>query len=180
MGRGKTGTFGEKPTGPDKWGPEMQDAFCDELAKHGVIIGACDAVGISYCWMNQTRKKDSDFDDKVKESLKRYHLALRKAAHQRAVDGIVERPIVDGEGNIIGEVRKFSDSLLLALLKRTDEGFKERVSLDGKVKTDSTVNQLPIDLACLTKKERTSFVKIVAKLKAHAEELAREQAQQDE
>lgn len=169
MARGPTGRPGAKLPGPDKWDDEMRAAFCEALGKYGVLQGACDAVGISYEHMNKTRKADKAFDENVKAALRRYNNVLREEAHRRAVEGWVERPIVEG-GEIVGEVRKVSDTLMALLLKRTDPGFKERVEHDGKLKTDSTVTNAPLDISCLTKKEQATFIRLVAKIKKHAEE----------
>lgn len=42
---------------------------------------------------------------------------LEDEAHRRAVEGVSPRPICDKEGNEIGEIREYSDSLLTLLLR---------------------------------------------------------------
>jgi hypothetical protein len=71
-------------------------------------------IGCSTAW--QWRKNDPEFaaawDEAVAEGVDR----LEDEAHRRAVEGYNSRPIYH-KGKKVGEIRKYSDSLLTPLLK---------------------------------------------------------------
>jgi hypothetical protein len=121
----------------DKFTGKCRQDFLDELERTGHIYHACKVAGISYQTMKHHRvggpKADRDpaFESDYQQAFGNYVAMLKAEAQRRAVDGWEERPILDKDGNVKGHVQKYSDALLLALLKRSDEGYKERVQVDA-------------------------------------------------
>ncbi|MBF0098390.1 MAG: hypothetical protein HQM04_13305 [Magnetococcales bacterium] len=89
--------------------------FLAALAQSGVITEAAQAAGMSRGCVYTHRAKDPEFAREWDDSLLQFADSLEAAAHQRAVDGWLE-PIFQG-GELVGHARRYSDSLLLALLK---------------------------------------------------------------
>ena len=129
----------------DKFTGKCRATFLEELARTGHIYHACKVAGISYQTMKHHREggpkadRDPDFEGDYLQAMGDYVGTLKKEAQRRAVDGWDERPVIDKEGNVVGHVKKFSDTLLLALLKRSDDGYKERVQVDAKTEHTGTV-----------------------------------------
>lgn len=122
-----------------------KDRFLEELERTGHVYHSCKVAGMSYQLMKHHREggpkadRDPEFEEQYQNAMASFLETLRKEAIRRAVDGWKERPVVDKEGNVVGEVRKYSDRLLELLLKRHDEGFKERVAVDAKTEHTGTV-----------------------------------------
>lgn len=129
----------------DKFTGKCRQTFLEELARTGHIYHACKIAGISYQTMKHHRKggpkadRDPTFEADYQQAMGDYVGMLKAEAQRRAVDGWEERPVIDKEGHIVGHVQKYSDNLLLALLKRSDDGYKERVQVDAKTKHEGTV-----------------------------------------
>lgn len=111
-------------------GPAEKAVIVEVLANTGHIWTACEAVGCAPSNVYKTRNLDDAFNDACNEAVAQYARKLHMAAEHRAVEGVL-RPITgrvdkDQDG-IIGYERQYSDSLLLAMLKKFDpEGYKDR------------------------------------------------------
>lgn len=96
------------------------------------VSQACEAAGVGRSTVYDRRKVDEEFAaawDAIAESTTEL---LEQEAFRRAHDGWIERPILDEDGNEIGQVRKFSDTLLIFLLKaRRPHIYRERVEHSG-------------------------------------------------
>ncbi len=106
-------------------------------ARTGEKLAAAEAAGITLRTLNRKIERggehyDSHFADAMDAAHERWIGTLRRAAYSRAVEGWVERKGTRG-GQVL-EVRKFSDVLLLALLKAKDPAFKDRVAIDSTVR----------------------------------------------
>lgn len=115
---------------------DVRTTFLRELASTGHIYHACRVAGVSYQTMKLHRRggkrEDLEFEADYQQAMGDYVGVLKAEAQKRAVVGWDERPVIDKEGNVRGHVHKYSDTLLLALLKRSDDGYKERVQVDAK------------------------------------------------
>ncbi len=122
---------------------EVRVTFLRELTATGHIYHACRVAGISYQTMKLHRaggsREDPEFEAQYQQAMGDYVGMLKAEAQKRAVEGWDERPVIDKEGNVVGQVHKYSDTLLLALLKRSDDGYKERVQVDAKTEHQGTV-----------------------------------------
>lgn len=95
-----------------------------------------------YAWM----KSDTDFATRVNDikpvAKNTYLGALEQEAHRRAVEG-VEEPVFF-QGRLVAHVRKYSDTLLIVLLKaNAPEKYRERTEITGK---DGKALEVEIDV----------------------------------
>lgn len=107
-----------------------REVFIAWLRKKGNITAACDKAKISRQHAYRTRDEDATFaaewDDALQEATERLEMEARRRAH----DGVLE-PVFQG-GVKVGAVRKYSDTLLIFLLKaHAPEKYRERVEHSG-------------------------------------------------
>ena len=122
--------------------PEKLAAFCAALAETGIVARACKAVEISRQTAYRWREENPDFAEAWEKALEIGITALEDEAHRRAFEG-VEEPIYH-QGDRIGSVRKYSDTLSIFLLKahRPDK-YRDNYKIDFTGKLD--VNALSED-----------------------------------
>ncbi|MBF0185326.1 MAG: hypothetical protein HQM06_13200 [Magnetococcales bacterium] len=89
--------------------------FLETLATCGVVRRAAEVSGTTRKSLYTYRTSDPDFAEAWDIALQDFADRLEEAAHSRAVDGY-EEPVFQG-GQQVGTVRKYSDSLLLAMLR---------------------------------------------------------------
>ncbi len=74
--------------------------------------------------MSRYRNTDAEFARQELEAYEDYKNKLEEAADRRAVDGFLE-PVYQ-QGDLVGHKRKYSDTLMLARLKRLDPEYREK------------------------------------------------------
>lgn len=110
-----------------KW----EKAFITSLCLYGVVSKACEAASISRSVVYENRESHEDFAQAWAEALEIAADVMELEVRRRAVDG-VEEPVYQG-GKEVGTIRRYSDTLLMFLLKGTrPEKFRERHELVGK------------------------------------------------
>lgn len=125
---------------PEKVAPTWEKAFLSALAEVGVVRYACKAAGVDSGLVYAKRKADETFAASWAEALENASDSLEEEAVRRAKDGIVE--IVVGKNGEIHENRKYSDTLLIFLLKGArPEKYRERfdTKLSGSLDVTSIV-----------------------------------------
>lgn len=121
---------------------EFKETFVMMLGQVPNITAVCRLMDISASNIHVARKKDPKFDEAVLAAIDEGYDMLEEEARRRAVDGIVEpvfyrgEQVVDVSGNPTG-IRKYSDQLLIALLKgyrpkRFNPGAKVQIGTDDK------------------------------------------------
>ncbi len=95
----------------EKW----QVTFLQWLAKKGNISAACRKAKIDRKWAYVVRDRDPFFKEAWDEALEVATEALEEEARRRAQEGTL-RPVYY-EGKKVGNVREYSDTLLIFLLK---------------------------------------------------------------
>jgi hypothetical protein len=107
--------------------------FIREFARCGNVTQAALAIKlapqVAYVW----RKKDKKFAAEWEDALNQAADLMEKEARRRAVDG-VEEPVYQG-GVKVGAIQKYSDTLLIFLLKGArPEKFRDRsdISFSGE------------------------------------------------
>lgn len=158
--------------------PEKLTAFCAALAETCQVGKAAAAVGISrytaYIW----RKNDPEFAERWDEAMKAGLLVLEDEMHRRAVDGVAEPVLHQGQPTYITElytgedgkpasrlkldehgqpipmtVRKYSDTLAIFLAKAHDpEKYRDnsRVEMAGSLAlTTMTDDDIEAEIARL-------------------------------
>ncbi len=113
--------------------------YLDALKYSGAYISAAQAVGCNEKEIASYRRENPEFQALCDDVLALYGQEFIAEAKRRAVDGW-ENPVIGGRNKdeVVAYERKYSDSLMLAFLKRVDpEGFKDRTS----VKVEASVAQ---------------------------------------
>ena len=111
--------------------PKKEGEFLDALAETGNVTRACVSAKIGRATVYEWRAADEEFRERWETALDLGCDALEDEATRRAHDG-VEEPVYY-QGEVVGQVQKYSDTLLMFLLKgRRPEKFKDRTELTGK------------------------------------------------
>jgi hypothetical protein len=104
---------------------DKDDAFFDALARGKPSGAAAIAAGYTLSAVRAFRKADGEFDTRWKEADDMAIERMEAEADRRAVDG-TDKPVFY-QGERCGEVREYSDSLLIFRLKaRRPEIYRER------------------------------------------------------
>jgi hypothetical protein len=110
---------------------ERQERFLNALGETGIVSAAVEIAGVSRTRVYELRKRDASFAAGWEEAEERAADALEAEARRRAVEGTQEplvsagRIVRDDDGQPIA-VRRYSDNLLLALLKAHRPARRER------------------------------------------------------
>jgi hypothetical protein len=118
---------------------ERRQRFLRALADTGIVSVAVEIAGTSRTRVYELRKHNSGFASAWEEAEEQAADALEAEAWRRAVDGVPE-PLVSG-GKIVRDddgqplaIRRYSDTLMLALLKaRRPERFKDRAVVEHDI-----------------------------------------------
>lgn len=105
-------TGGKKgvPKTPSEW-----SVFLEELAKTGNVSQAAETAKISRLTIYHKYRRDPEFAKAMDEAKETGYERLEDEAYRRAHDGVLEPVFYQGEE--VGEVRRYSDALLMFLLK---------------------------------------------------------------
>ena len=102
-----------------------QNMFLEVLALTGSPKIAAETIGIKRGNARQFRKESPGFRGRWDEAMEEHADMLEKTAVDRAVEGILEPVYFQGE--VVGHVRKYSDSNLQFVLKgRRSKVFRDR------------------------------------------------------
>ena len=114
------------PGCPDK----RYEVFLMEFSKTGVLHSACQVAGINRKNIYNLRQSDEIFAELYQDALDMAADRLEAEAVRRGADGYLEPKFYKGDE--IARVRKYSDNLLMFMLKgvRPDK-FAERKQLSG-------------------------------------------------
>ncbi len=105
--------------------PEKEAKFLEALCHGFSVSGACQQAVIGRRTVYEWRDEDEEFKAAWEEALKAGNEFLEDEARRRAVEGVDEPRFYEGE--LCGHVRKYSDTLLIFLLKARDpEKYAER------------------------------------------------------
>lgn len=122
------------PSGRTVRTTKKRDAFLTELAKTANVSEAAARADMSrsavYAWRREDAEFAAEWDDAVDQAADR----MEREALRRAVEGVDEPVYYQGEE--VGAVRKYSDTLLIFLLKAArPEKYRERqdVKLQGDI-----------------------------------------------
>ena len=112
---------------------EKDEKFFATLAKLGTVGAACQAARYSRATVYRWRKEDEEFRRRWDEADEQYVELMEHEADRRAVKG-TSRPVFY-KGEKVGQVREYSDTLLMFRLKAKRPGvYRENssVELTGK------------------------------------------------
>lgn len=122
----RTGKKGAEPR-PAWMRSKKLVAFIGHLKHHGNVTQALKAAGCSRQWAYEKRELDRDFADTWAAAVRIGNEALIDEAKRRAYEGVLEPKTVGGEREL---VRKYSDTLLMFLIKQHDPSYRERYSIE--------------------------------------------------
>lgn len=115
--------------------------FIKALKISGRVDLACKAAHAARGWVYEWRDKDSDFADNWTAAKGIGKEILKDEAFRRAHDGVDEPRFHQGE--LCGYVRKYSDTLLMFLIKQADPTYREQFQIDhGQVGSRPFVFQM--------------------------------------
>lgn len=145
---------------------QRKKVFLHELAKHGILARAAIAAsphtvaGNPAGWIN-LRKRDPEFDAACFLAIEQANARIEEELCRRAVDGYTETVTIertDKEGNVTTETRevnKYSDQLLLALMKARNPAYRDHS------RTEHVGVVGVADLSKLSPESRDNFRKIL-------------------
>lgn len=108
--------------------PENQARFLEVICETGNITRAAAEIGVSRWTMYRHREADPEFRAAWEDAVKLGVAALEDEARRRAQEGW-EEPVFY-QGQECGRIRRFSDVLLIFLLKAHDPAkYREKVDL---------------------------------------------------
>jgi hypothetical protein len=146
---------------PDNW----KAIFVTALAKSPNVSAACQRAKVSRSWAYAQRDEDSEFAAAWDEALEMGVDEANGELHRRAVKGVLEP--VYYKGKEVGHIRRYSDTLLMFLLKaHRPEIYRETVRSEltgkdgGPVQTEQTTKH---DLSKLSVDELLQLREIVTK-----------------
>jgi len=99
-----------------------------ELQKHGNVSRALSKAKAGRGWVYRRRQEDPDYHDAFEAARICGIEVLKDEAHRRAHEGILEPKFHQGE--VCGYVRKYSDTLLMFLVKQADPSYREHFQID--------------------------------------------------
>lgn len=109
--------------------PEKDAKFFATLARGVSVTGACDNAEYARQSVYDQRDSDPEFRAAWDNAVEAGTDKLEDEAHRRAHDG-TEEPVYQG-GELVGTIRKYSDTLTIFLLKgRRAEKFRDNSSLN--------------------------------------------------
>lgn len=123
--------------------PEKDDAFFNDLEKHGIVIDAAKIAGYKRRSLYEWRKADTEFAQRWDDAIECAIQVLEREADVRGRDGVEEalyhagKPVMvkDADGKEVhATVRKKSDVLLIFRLKALrPEVYRERIDAKGEI-----------------------------------------------
>ena len=102
----------------DGWTPEKKRLFLERFAECGIIVEACEAVGMSAKAAYNLRDRDPLFAAGLDAACVKARAPLADEAYSRARNGVVERIYKDGV--IVAERHRYDNRLTMAVLARLD------------------------------------------------------------
>ncbi len=110
---------------------KKDERFFKALAGQGFITKACEVAGYRRASVYEWRDADAFFGARWKDAQEEYKEKLEREADRRAVEG--DKKAVWYQGRKVGEVRDYSDSLLMFRLKALDpDRYKDRAEHSHK------------------------------------------------
>lgn len=119
----------EERTGTPKKQPRWRAAFLAGLEETGNVTLACQAAKVGRTTVYRHREEVPDFASAWESSMQIAADLLEAEARRRAAEGVTE-PVYQG-GKLVGTIRKYSDTLLIFLLKGArPEVYRERYNVE--------------------------------------------------
>ncbi len=145
-----------------KFTPEKKLQFLEFLATSGNVTGSAKRVGVSTRTTYDHRAADPEFSSQWDDAIREATDALEAEVRRRGHDG-VEEPVFY-QGQQVATIRKYSDVLLIFLLKAHDHKFRDHHKVDvGGQKDNPLKTEKKPSLDHLTAQEKTSLRELAHK-----------------
>lgn len=126
--------------------PAWAAAYLEELMNGASVTVAAKKAGIGLGSVYRVRHENPEFDVAVREAMNIKTEVLEQEAQRRAYHG-VEEPVFH-RGQVVGHTRKYSDLLLIFLLKaRKPEVYREGKNEDARAPITLNVQVVNVDAA---------------------------------
>lgn len=110
---------------------EKQATFLKALARRGIVAAACRAARVSRTTVYERRRDDAEFAAAWEEAEEIAADVLEEEGWRRAHNGTL-KPVYY-QGDEVGAVREYSDTLLIFLLKsRNPKKFKDNLDVNHR------------------------------------------------
>ena len=129
-------------------------AFLAAFAECGTVTHAAEIAGISRRMVQYWKKDDPEFAEAFRVAEEKAADRLEQEARRRAIEGVSE-PVFH-KGEVVGTVQKYSDTLLIFLLKGArPEKYRERVTQEITGKGGGPIEaSIRAEVSQLTPEER--------------------------
>ena len=123
---------------PPRLTKKQQERFVEHLRENGNVSAAARAVCIARRTPYGQRSRDAEFAKAWDEAIADYIDSLEAEADRRAKDGVLFNVVTDKDGNIIREIYRYSDTLLMFRLnalrpEKYRHKFEGKLDVRGKV-----------------------------------------------
>lgn len=144
---------------------DKKETFIFTLAELGTVADAANAAGISVksAYAHRAPKSptyDADFADAWSEAVEEFNAGIEGEIYKRAVLGELE-PVFGGphKDQIVGHIRRKSDSLLTTLAKRRmPEFYGDKISVNGPGRPITSTEIAPgVDIVDMTPEQRKAL-----------------------
>ncbi len=141
---------------------ENRETFVQALAETGNISESCRQIGFSRSIVYAHREQNSEFAAGWDEALDVATDSLEAEVRRRGHDGY-EEPVFY-QGVMVATIRKYSDTLLIFLLKKHNPAFRDHTSINLGGQRDNPMKVAPIKDDHLTDEERAEFKRLKNKV----------------
>lgn len=108
---------------------ERKAEFLEHFRASGLHHHAAEAVQVAGSTVHTHYKTDPAFREAYDQAKEYFADSVEKEALRRGMEGWIEKPVVDKDGNVVGQVHKYSDRLLELALKRHRPEYGEKVDV---------------------------------------------------
>lgn len=115
---------------------KRQQDVIDQLVKGHTFVGAARAAGVPVRTVQSWRDRDPEFHERSNKAYDEGTDVFRTETRRRGVEGWYEP--VYYQGQRVGRVKKFSDTLLMFELKKRDPSYRDHVDLKHSGEIDIT------------------------------------------
>lgn len=121
--------------------PNVRIKFLVHYSQTGEKSTSAFRVGLTTAAIDEYVSLYPSFQQELAEALALYNDKLHRAAHRRAVEGVLEPIHAGKEGELKGYVRKYSDRLLEKLMAGNDRArYGDRVQVDARVQAQGQLD----------------------------------------
>lgn len=134
--------------------PALRKAYLAHLREHGDRELAAGFVGVQLSTVDRWRREHPDFLQEEDSTISAFKTTIEDEIRRRAIEGVDEPRFANGA--LVGTVRKYSDTLLLALARRHIPEYREVRQLDvtGDVKVR---HEHTVDISALSPAQREAL-----------------------